>query len=1101
MKKKFDELLNKIFTDIKSKFNTIGKFDAVLVNKESYTANDLRFNQEPEPFVKDNIIEPIFSFLGLEKTPQTQIKTPEGMRKPDYVYVATNSGLTFLVEAEPLNVDLYAKGGGNSQVDGWLLSKLSKTEYGIATNGFEWNILKFNPTSVHADVIRSFDLRLVFQKIYNPRILTSEEEINTIKEDFLSLDKSTILSMLNGCLIKMEGEKEKISNTFYKDYVRFVFGYDEKGEKITGGQSLINAIIAPYGAKEQDKNLFAVVLMNRLIFIRFLEEKGIVPRELLKRLIEKYTTNPSAARFYTAFLTPLFYNVFSKSPPRDLQGDPYDKIPYLNGGLFRAILKNELSYDVTNDGLKLVTEKILNAYKFDLASTIGKTVDPSILGYIFEKTINYISRPGTNKQKLEGAYYTPDDVVKFIVEKTLSPIIFEKMIEGLRRSGWKDKDLLGFDSIEAIQQNTPNPLHVKEMIGCINTIRILDPACGSGHFLTAALAEILRVKESLLRGANQEVDRYKLKKEIVSKNIFGVDLDENAVEIARLRLWLSLIEDVETGEHIDTLPNIDFNIIAGNSLLGATNENISVHPLITLLDYEECVKHLNELRKSHPTQIDEVLQLLQTPSPKISDTLSAYHKLLPLYKLESGEKAAEIRDVVGKIRDSLYDVMNGAYTNYLKDHGQLSKDVITEIHKNIAGRRPFHWNVDFADALNAGGFDAVLGNPPYIEDGNYDSTDIGVINISMKRLKGSNKRKSKIESKPLLYSSRKSGNTYAYFIERSLNLTKQNGRFGFIVEVSLVSTDRMEDIREYTHSNSSEVAYYNFDDRPGKIFSGLEHCRSTIIITKKGRGVEAVTTSKYHRWRTKDRSNLFNTLQTTNWALGNKKEIVPKMGSNIEKSVLTKMFSKANGKTIKDFVANEGIKVWYHNAPQYWIHAHDDGHLPKVEYYNEYEKNPQTKKIKLKKLETAEPSDQYKFVELKNPSDKIEIGLLGSSLFYWWFILWSDGRHLLDQQIKTFPIDFENFPPELNEKLQILANKLMNEYDQNANEKVNERKGGYAIKIKEIIPRKSKKTIDEIDDIFANYFGFTQDEMEFIKKFDIKFRMDLEEETQSKITE
>jgi type I restriction-modification system DNA methylase subunit len=252
--------------------------------------------------------------------------------------------------------------------------------------------------------------------------------------------------------------------------------------------------------------------------------------------------------------------------------------------------------------VELILENLFGKYSFGMESGIS----PDILGYIFEKTINFISGTGTNQQKMQGAYYTPDDVVEFIIEKTLTPIIFRKMIVGLKESGWSDTDLKGYDSLEDIlrAENMPrNPKHIRKMIDSIDNVRVLDPACGSGHFLTAMLASILRVKESLLRAIGENVDRYRLKRDIISNNLFGVDIDQNAVEIARLRLWLSLIEEVADPEHIETLPNIDFNIIAGNALIGWLNESLQKHPLMNLLEDSYVKETLDNLEVSYKDSV------------------------------------------------------------------------------------------------------------------------------------------------------------------------------------------------------------------------------------------------------------------------------------------------------------------------------------------------------------------------------------------------------------------------------------------------------------------------------------------------------------------
>ena len=414
----------------------------------------------------------------------------------------------------------------------------------------------------------------------------------------------------------------------------------------------------------------------------------------------------------------------------------------------------------------------------------------------------------------------------------------------------------------------------------------------------------------------------------------------------------------------------------------------------------------------------------------------------------------------------------------------MEKRDFEETARNLAGRIPFHWKIDFEKVLAGGGFDVVVGNPPYVEDRNYSEIDLKIIKSSKKV-----KRRRKRVKKPLFYHSRDCGNTHAYFIERSIKLLKQKGRFGFIVPLALVSTDRMKHIREFIHGNSSDVKYYNFDDRPGKIFSGLEHCRATIVVTGKGTGVEKITTSKYHRWFTKDRSKLFEDLKTTEWGIVSLEDTIPKIGTKIEISILDKLQQKSDEKTIGDSIEDEGTMIWYHNAPQYWIHAHTQDYLPMVEYFDGYKEDSKTGEKIPNNLVETKISSHYKPLILDPQNSSIINGLLNSSLFYWWFVIWSDGRDLLKKHIESFYIDVGKFPEDLKEKLEPLVHELMERYDENSNIKINQRSEGYVIKIKEIIPSKSFRIIDQIDDVFADYFEFTEEQKDFIKKFDIEFRI------------
>jgi hypothetical protein len=467
---------------------------------------------------------------------------------------------------------------------------------------------------------------------------------------------------------------------------------------------------------------------------------------------------------------------------------------------------------------------------------------------------------------------------------------------------------------------------------------------------------------------------------------------------------------------------------------------------------------------------------------KVADTIKAYKALLDLYSLESGERAVKIRGVLEKVRGKLYEVMNNSFLAFIHDNSKFSKNNFEELGKELSERMPFHWKIDFEGVLLEGGFDVIVGNPPYVEYRNYDPTDLRIINC----LKNNNGRKKK---EPLFYCSKDCGNTHAYFTERSIKLLRQKGRFGFILPISLVSTNRMDDVRKYIHDNSAEVKYFNFDDRPGKIFSGLEDCRATIIVTMKGKGVKKVTTSKYHRWHTKDRPDLFKDLKTTIWAVKNAKKIVPKLGANMEKRILRKLTQKSRVKTLGDFTKNDGYQVWYHNAPRYWIHAHTEEYLPKIEYYERYEENPAKTKKALIGLRETKISSHYKPLSFDSDNISVANAILNSSLFYWWFVVWSNGRDLLTQQIESFPVNLNDFPSDLKKKLSLLVEELMRNYDETSNEKINVRADGNIIRIREIIPKSSKKIIDRIDDVLAEYFAFSDKERKFIKEFDIKFRM------------
>lgn len=1076
--KKFLE--NSVY-DLKKSFNDFRTFQNVIFNHSAYSSEDTTRNQKPEDMVKETLIRPMLTFLGYKFKGETTVKSPLGRRHPDFtIYPENGDPRVYYVEVEPINTNLYLEKRGRGQVYEWLLSRASETEYGIATDGLIWILVKFEVESNNIRDILTADLRPFFKKNINKSAFINEDEIDKGLRSFIQLRASLLGNFINGYLVDVEEKKEDISQNFYQKYVNLVFGLDKTGSS-TGQVCLLNSIKVP-GSVSRDKiGLFSVVTMNRLIFITFLENKGIVHQNLLSGLYADFQKSHHFDTFYNTHLKRLFYEVFNKSPDDRSQyikdDQMLNKIPYLNGGLFREVVEAESDYNISDDALAQILNELLGKYRIGVSDEAE--IRPEILGYIFEKTINYISGSGTNKQKMLGAYYTPDDVVHFIIKNTLDEKIFAAMIQGLKQIGWKDSELRGLATIEDILTNAH--IHKKAgaaMLNAIEKLRCIDPACGSGHFLNSALNEITRVESSILLAMENEVNLYEIKRKLVRSNIYGVDIDPIGAEITRLRLWLSIISDADRNdvEHIKALPNIDFNILSGNALIGALGEKLMSPISDQPINSSEISMQLFNIGRATGRDVSDIAELLQSRNPL--DIVTAYQKLVDIYKDESGEKALTVREFIANIREKLQEYLTESYLSYIFRSTETGTK--SEKLRSIAARGVFHWILDFSRIIESGGFDIVIGNPPYIEDGDYSELDLEIIH-AMKRERNNS-------LVPLMYQSMNCGNTHAYFIERSIKLLRTDGILGLIVPVSIVSTPRMGSIREIIHANSASASYYNFDDRPGKIFSGIEHCRSTIVIARKGNGIKSVYTSKYLRWYTEYRPSLFDNIPSVKYDLKRADEIIPKIGTKLENALLRGLTDFSSGKTLGEFLEPEGSSVWYHNAPQYWIHAHSGNNVPKVEYYSN--SNYSIKNGQLSgKPDKTEPTSQYKQIKFNEKYADFVMNLLNSSLFYWWFVTYSDGRHLNNEHISSFPIDLKAIPTDILSRSKELADTLMRDYERNSREKINVRKGGYAIRIKEIVPKLSFSIIEEIDKVIAQVLNLSMEESEFISNFDRSFRL------------
>ncbi len=470
--------------------------------------------------------------------------------------------------------------------------------------------------------------------------------------------------------------------------------------------------------------------MSRLIFIKFLEDKGLVERNLLQRLLKEYDNGKIPATFYRTYLQPLFYDVFNTPPDRRKSNVNniifFKKIPYLNGGLFRGVIPKEKEYDVDNELIEVIIKNLLEKYSFTLnGENEGEdSLNPDILGNVFEKTINYLTgEDSSDKRKELGAYYTPEEVTSFISKNTIHPIIFEKVKNTLKKFGWDDANINSYESLTDFLDNTPksNPKVLKAIYDEINGIKILDPACGSGHFLTSAMKELIFIKKKLRENLEKEISYYTIKRQIISNNLHGVDIETSAIEIAKLRLWLSLIENLDVSDisHLETLPNIEYKIIDGNSLVGWVNEEINQNVAITA--YDDRIRGIFEGLKLAYTDkpekfklLSESEELLSTQGGRLVDNLKrAYSNLQILYSQEDGEKAVRLREILVTIRNAIYMVINPSFQKYIIDKSNSKNKNKKETVEKYNVSNQFHWNIDFGNVISSGGFDIIIENPPY----------------------------------------------------------------------------------------------------------------------------------------------------------------------------------------------------------------------------------------------------------------------------------------------------------------------------------------------------------------------------------------------------
>lgn len=493
---------------------------------------------------------------------------------------------------------------------------------------------------------------------------------------------------------------------------------------------------------DHDRGWYASVLLNRLMLIYFLQSKGFI-RGNTDEADFKYLRNELSRsggrgkdRYYREFLNELFFEGFAKTDEdrSETAKQLIGVVPYLNGGLF---LKHgiELRWpkiaiaDKAFDNLFLLFE----SYSWNLDDTPGGKADeinPDVLGYIFEKYIN---------QKAFGAYYTRTEITQYLCEQTIYKLILDRVNGSPSARGSSVVKLSRrFESMSELLLNLDDALCRFLLDEVLPDLKLLDPACGSGAFLVAAMKTLINVYSGIIGKVeftgNQDLKRrlddlraehhgslnYYIKREIITNNLFGVDLMEDATEIAKLRLFLALVASAKTVDQLEPLPNIDFNIIAGNSLIGVLKVNaVGFDKLeigqqgnllgdLAALTYVQILKDKNEsvtLYKKH-AQLKEPHEGLLDQDERLLQLREHIDKL----RHDSSLKLNQL--LLGDFQDLGIKFEEATWDEKKKKEGKTKKRPV-EID-DIESLHPFHWGFEFDEVINQnGGFDAILTNPPW----------------------------------------------------------------------------------------------------------------------------------------------------------------------------------------------------------------------------------------------------------------------------------------------------------------------------------------------------------------------------------------------------
>ena len=572
----------------------------------------------------------------------------------------------------------------------------------------------------------------------------------------------------------------------YADFIQYVTGkrFVKVGskweEKILGEPD--TALMQAFNHNEKKIRDYVKKMMGRITFLHFLQRKGWMCGDL-NYMQNMFENSQYKDDYLDSVLEPLFFGILNTKPAerealfadygwdKSLL-DEWKDIPYLNGGLFERDEEDEPESRFPADYFKRLFQ-FFSEYNFTIDENdpndaeVG--VDPEMLGKIFENLLE------DNKDK--GAFYTPKEIVRYMCKESL--IAYLETNTSIAKEKIRQFVLSPEEGVVDIPENKK-----PKLLAALEEVKICDPAIGSGAFPMGLLNELLHCREAL---SGERYDRAEIKKSITQNNIYGVDIEKGAVDIARLRFWLSIVVDEETPS---PLPNLDYKIMQGNSLIESF---MGVD--LSKLTYEKGHKK----DKGEITLFDDEKNRLQK---RVFQLLKAYY-------------SCSDHDRKVKLQQEISDTINKQL------EAQAYDPVILEQLKKInlaENNKFFLWHTWFSDVFNRNddknGFDIVIGNPPYIQ------------------LQNNGGELAKLYEDCRFQTFAKTGDIYCLFYEKGWQLLCQQGHLCFITSNKWMRAGYGEKMRGFfaKHTNPK----YLIDFAGVKIFDNAT-VDTNILIFGKGK--------------------------------------------------------------------------------------------------------------------------------------------------------------------------------------------------------------------------------------------------------------------------
>ena len=449
-----------------------------------------------------------------------------------------------------------------------------------------------------------------------------------------------------------------ITDKFFEEYRR-IFRHAER-------------VVRGFEPREAEhRKQFVQTLFNRLMFVYFLSRKGWLKfdgdTDYLNALWADYERSTLPTNFYDQRLYHLFFFALNNSQGRDFNlnfvdsemRDRLGKVPFLNGGLFEETkLDKRSGITVPDNAIQPLLTELFDKFNFTVMEStpfdIEVAVDPEMLGKVFERLI-------TDRHE-KGSYYTPRPVVSFMCREALKGYLEAKIpaldAEATRR-------FVEQHDLSAIAGVAP-----ADLLRALDEVTVVDPACGSGAYLVGMMQELVELQNALFdqKAIEDTRTQYQMKLKIIERSLYGADIDRFAKNIAMLRLWLSLAIEYEGHPPHPALPNLDFKILEGDSLLGPDPSETGQQGV---LGYDgNSVNELRDLKSRYMTE-------------------------------SQPRRKTQLREAITEAETTIRE--------------QLSHFADTD--------NALDWRIDFAEVIADGGFDIALANPPYVKAEHQSDND------------------------------------------------------------------------------------------------------------------------------------------------------------------------------------------------------------------------------------------------------------------------------------------------------------------------------------------------------------------------------------------